>query len=423
MSGTVIVGAQWGDEGKGKLVDICAANSDVVVRYQGGANAGHTLVVNGKKTVLHLIPSGILYPGRECMIGAGCVVDPDVLVQEIKELEAAGIEVRSRLKVSHHAHIIMPYHKKLDQLSEKKSNKPIGTTGRGIGPAYEDMVARRGIRFCDLGFSSVLRQKLSGRLSQFSQETYDAFGYASVSGVLEENLAVLENADTELHSMIANVGAELQTHFQLGSKVLFEGAQGTLLDVNHGTYPYVTSSNTVAGNAFVGSGVGPSHANSILGVTKAYTTRVGNGHFPTELTGPEGDLLRQLGAEYGATTGRPRRCGWLDLPMLKYAVQVNGLTGLAVMKLDILSGFKEIPVCVGYSGSRFYGSGFPVDEDENSKPIYQTLPGWNVDVRGCRKFSELPDAARHYLGYVEKSVSIPIEVISVGPDREETIIV
>lgn len=432
MSGTVIVGAQWGDEGKGKLVDICAANSDVVVRYQGGANAGHTLVVNGRKTVLHLIPAGVLHPGKICMIGAGCVVDPEVLNQEIEELEGLGIDVRSRLRVSHHAHVIMPYHKKLDQLNERKSSSPVGTTGRGIGPAYEDMVARRGVRFCDI---TDLEEEITGssfyvslnllqkRASHFGEAMLQELGYVSKSDFLAENLSVLKTARANFYHMISNVGSELYRNIQNGHSVLFEGAQGTLLDVNHGTYPYVTSSNTVAANAAVGSGVGPTAINSVLGVTKAYTTRVGNGHFPTELTGTLGDHLRKLGAEYGATTGRPRRCGWLDLPMLKYAAQVNGLTGLAVMKLDVLSTFEEIPVCHSYLGSRYYGAGFPVDEDLNSTPQYQTFPGWKSDIRSCRKMADLPFDARVYLDFIQKTVGIPIEAVSVGPDREETIFV
>jgi adenylosuccinate synthase len=347
MSNVVIVGAQWGDEGKGKIVDLFTSWADVVVRYQGGANAGHTLVVGGTKTVLHLVPSGVLHPGKRCFIGNGVVVDPEALAQEIDILKSRGLLVEpQQLTVSENAHVIFPYHKAIDVGREQKSGRmKIGTTGRGIGPCYEDKVARRGIRMRDLLKPEVLREKLKERIGEANAQIA-ALGGEQVK--LETVHADAARLGQKLAEYVGDASEKLAHEVERGKAVLFEGAQGTLLDVDHGTYPYVTSSNTVAGNAPVGAGLGPTCIDSVIGITKAYTTRVGNGPLPTELSDPVGDRLRTVGAEFGATTGRPRRCGWMDALVLRYAARVNGLSGLALTKLDVLTGFDKVQVAVAY---------------------------------------------------------------------------
>jgi adenylosuccinate synthase len=429
MPNVVVVGAQWGDEGKGKIVDLLTEHAQVVVRFQGGNNAGHTLVVGGHKTVLHLIPSGILHAGKTCVIGNGCVVDPTVLMKEIDGLKARGFLVDdSQLVVSEHAHVIFPWHKHLDALREKaKGEAAIGTTGRGIGPAYEDKVARRGIRVRDLLDKERLRRRIKERLAESQEE---------LARLARLNKAEEPLLDTEqIASEYAVLGGRLAPHVRdaslylaeqvrKGTRVLFEGAQGTLLDVDHGTYPYVTSSNTVAGNAAVGAGLGPTAIDKVLGITKAYTTRVGSGPFPTELNDAVGDRLRKVGDEFGATTGRPRRCGWLDTVVLRYAARVNGLWGLALTKMDVLSGLPTLRVCTAYEldGQRL--SELPGELDELSRvtPVYEDVPGWEQSLAGARTFEDLPVAAQRYVRRIEEMVGVPVVCISVGAERGETIV-
>jgi adenylosuccinate synthase len=424
MSNVVIVGAQWGDEGKGKIVDLFTSWADVVVRYQGGANAGHTLVVGGVKTVLHLVPSGILHAGKRCFIGNGVVIDPEALVEEIEFLKGRGLLADpTQLVVSENAHVILGYHKRIDSGREKKAGKgSIGTTGRGIGPAYEDKVARRGIRVRDLGKPASLREKLAARLDEANGQITALGGEPmQLEAVLAQALALGE----KIAPYVGDCSEKLAHEVERGRAVLFEGAQGTLLDVDHGTYPYVTSSNTVAGNAAVGSGLGPTSIDSVIGISKAYTTRVGNGPLPTELTDATGEKLRTVGAEFGATTGRPRRCGWLDALVLRYAARVNGLSGLALTKLDVLTGFEKLQVAVGYKlpGGKTVAE-FPSDPDllAEAQPVYEELPGWKEPLGDLREYDELPDAARRYVERVEQLVGVEAIAVSVGPDRGQTIV-
>ena len=424
MSNVVIVGAQWGDEGKGKIVDLFTSWADVVVRYQGGANAGHTLVVGGVKTVLHLVPSGILHAGKRCFIGNGVVVDPEALVEEVELLKGRGLLAdSSQLVVSENAHVILAYHKRIDAGREKKAGKgSIGTTGRGIGPAYEDKVARRGIRVRDLAKPAALREKLASRLEEANAQI------ASLGGEpveLEPVLARALELGEKISAYVGDCSEKLAHEVVRGRAVLFEGAQGTLLDVDHGTYPYVTSSNTVAGNAAVGAGLGPTSIHQVIGITKAYTTRVGNGPLPTELHDATGERLRTVGAEFGATTGRPRRCGWLDALVLRYAARVNGLSGLALTKLDVLTGIDQLLVAVAYrlpSGKTV--SEFPSDPDvlAESVPVYEELQGWKEPLGDLREYAELPVAARRYVERVEQLVGVEAIAVSVGPERVQTIV-
>src|SRR4051812_12928815 len=379
MSNVVIVGAQWGDEGKGKIVDLFTSWADVVVRYQGGANAGHTLVVGGVKTVLHLVPSGVLHPGKKCFIGNGVVVDPEALMDEVDLLKSKGLLADpAQLVVSDNAHVILPYHKRIDAGREKKN--AIGTTGRGIGPCYEDKVARRGIRIRDLLKPQPLREKLATRLDEANGQI------AALGGEKLELEPLLEQAlrlGERMAPYVGDCSTQLSHEVVRGRAVLFEGAQGTLLDIDHGTYPYVTSSNTVAGNAAVGAGLGPTCIHQVIGITKAYTTRVGNGPLPTELNDATGERLRTVGAEYGATTGRPRRCGWLDALVLRYAARVNGLSGLAITKLDVLTGFDKLQIAVAYklrNGKTV--TEFPSDPDllTEVQPVYEEMPGWKEQL-------------------------------------------
>jgi len=415
----VVLGTQWGDEGKGKIVDLLTEGADAVVRYQGGHNAGHTLIINDQKTVLHLIPSGILRDGVKCYIGNGVVIEPDALITEIKNLEASGVDVQSRLYISKAAPVIMPYHIKLDQLREtKKGKEAIGTTGRGIGPAYEDKVARRGLRIGDLLDADSLKDKLQVVLEyhNFVIEHYHKAEPLSFKAVYKN---ALEQAEF-IKKMCVDVTGKLHHHLELEHKLLMEGAQGSLLDIDHGTYPFVTSSNTTSGSAASGSGLGATHIDYVLGITKAYTTRVGGGPFPTELFDHDGQELAERGVEFGATTGRPRRCGWLDLVALKRAVQVNGVTGLCITKLDVLDTFKTIKACISYGDSSFPES---ASNWANVVPEYKCFSGWNCSTRGITNQQELPAEASAFLDYITEFTGAPIHIISTGPDRCENILI
>ncbi|HEX4481198.1 MAG TPA: adenylosuccinate synthase [Rudaea sp.] len=418
----VILGAQWGDEGKGKIVDLLTERVSAVVRFQGGHNAGHTLVIKGKKTVLHLIPSGILREGVLCLIGNGVVLSPAALKEEIGELEAQGVDVRPRLKISPATPLIMPYHVAIDQAREKAAGKSaIGTTGRGIGPAYEDKVARRGIRVADLKYPNELSEKLRDVLDyhNFVLKNWLKADVVDYQKTLDEALAFGDYVDP----MIDDVSTTLHEVRKAGGNILFEGAQGALLDIDHGTYPYVTSSNTTVGGAYAGTGVGASDIDYVLGICKAYATRVGGGPFPTELTDDIGDALRKKGNEYGATTGRPRRCGWIDLVALKRAVQINGINGLAITKLDVLDGLPSIKVCVAYEYRGKRRELAPLDAAgwDECKPVYLEFPGWEESTCGVREFSKLPPAARAYLRSVEELAETHIALVATGADRDDTI--
>ncbi|MDP1827285.1 MAG: adenylosuccinate synthase [Archangium sp.] len=429
MPNVVVVGAQWGDEGKGKIVDLLTEHAQVVVRFQGGNNAGHTLVVGGQKTVLHLIPSGVLHAGKTCVIGNGCVIDPTVLMKEIDALRARGyLSDSAQLMISEHAHVICPWHKHLDALREKaRGGGAIGTTGRGIGPAYEDKVARRGIRMRDLLDGDRLRRRVKDRLTDALEEISRLARQAKMDEPLLDIEAIVSEylvLGSRLKEFVGEASLFLSEHVRKGTRILFEGAQGTLLDVDHGTYPYVTSSNTVAGNAAVGSGLGPTAIDKVLGITKAYTTRVGGGPFPTELTDATGDRLRKVGDEFGATTGRPRRCGWLDTVVLRYASRVNGLWGLALTKMDILSGLETLKVCTAYEldGQRVTELPGDIEEFSRVQPIYEELPGWEQTLAGARTIDDLPAAAQRYIRRIEEIVGIPVVCVSVGAERGETIL-
>ncbi|MCI0571849.1 MAG: adenylosuccinate synthase [Myxococcaceae bacterium] len=429
MPNVVVVGAQWGDEGKGKVVDLLTEHAQVVVRFQGGNNAGHTLVVDGQKTVLHLIPSGILHAGKTCVIGNGVVVDPAVLVKEIDGLKQRGfLKDDAQLRVSYDAHVIFPWHKQLDLLREKaRGEAAIGTTGRGIGPAYEDKVARRGIRVRDLLQAERLGRKMRERLEQARDELALLARKAGApapeldaDALVAEALAIGER----LRPYAADTSQYLAARIKGGARILFEGAQGTLLDVDHGTYPFVTSSNCVAGNAAVGSGLGPTAIDKVMGISKAYTTRVGGGPFPTELTDALGEQLRRVGEEFGATTGRPRRCGWLDGVVLRYAARVNGLWGIALTKLDVLSGLEELKLCTAYEldGARLTELPGDYEDLARVKPVYETLPGWEESLDGVRTVDQLPEAARRYVHRVEEVAGVPVVCLSVGADRGKTVL-
>jgi len=424
MTTVVAVGAQWGDEGKGKIVDWLAPRADLVVRFHGGNNAGHTLVVDGEKTVLHVVPAGVLNPGTINLIGPGVVVDPDVLIAEIEALEARGVLLDpQRVRVSGRAHVILEWHKSLDQAREEAAKEgAIGTTGRGIGPTYEDKVARRGIRVADLLDPSSLREALDrlAHAKNFELVEYYKWKPVDVDALFEKAV----EWGRRLEPYVDHTERLLERALREGKSVLFEGAQGTFLDIDHGTYPYVTSSNCVAGAACTGAGVGPTRIDRVLGITKAYTTRVGGGPFPTEETGAAGESLRAAGAEFGATTGRPRRCGWLDVVMLREAVTVNGLTGLAMNKLDILAGLAEVPIATAYriDGKLVHEFPMTLGELSRAEPVYEPQPGWSGDLCGVRRFEDLPDAARRYVDRVEALVGVPVDLVSVGPGRDETLV-
>jgi adenylosuccinate synthase len=417
MSAVVVVGAQWGDEGKGKVVDLYAPYAELVVRYAGGANAGHTLVVNGEKLILHLIPSGILHEQTKCVVGQGTVIDPAVFLKEIEALTERGVTTESRLLVSQRAHVVLPHHKLVDELREKKSGGAIGTTKRGIGPCYEDKVARRGVRIGDLLDMQRLRSKLDANLECWRPVSDDLGGTLPSGDEIAKQYAELGEA---LRKYIGDAAAIVRASIRAGEKILLEGAQGTMLDIDNGTYPFVTSSNAVAGGACAGAGIGPTHIRRAVGIAKAYTTRVGGGPFPTELQDEIGQKLRDAGAEYGSTTGRPRRCGWLDLVALRHAVAVNGLGELAITKLDVLSAVDELKICVAYEldGERLDYP--PYERVEAVQPIYETLAGWDEDLSSCRTRGDLPAAAQEYLARVEQEAGCRVGVVSVGPDREDT---
>ena len=415
----VVVGAQWGDEGKGKLVDVMAERADWVVRYQGGANAGHTVHIGDRSFVLHQIPSGILHPGVRCAIGNGVVLDPDTLAIEIDELVEDGVDVEGRLYVSDRAHLVMPYHKLLD--GESSASKAIGTTGRGIGPAYEDKAARRGVRVLDLRHADRLRQLVERGVEHANARLSHSGSTKRVS--VDETLELLARLAPRLLGLSEDVGLMVYRAQKQGAAILLEGAQGSLLDVDHGTYPFVTSSNTTSGGAAVGAGIAPMSIDAVLGVVKAYTTRVGNGPLPTEIEGALGEEIRRLGNEFGATTGRPRRCGWFDAVVVRYAARVNGLTGLAVTKMDVLDTLDQLAICTGYDVAGELHTEFPGDITALEKlvPRYEWMPGWKTPTHEARTLGALPAAARAYLDRIEELCETPITYVSVGTRRDQII--
>jgi adenylosuccinate synthase len=419
----VVLGTQWGDEGKGKIVDLLTDQAEAVVRFQGGHNAGHTLVIAGEKTVLHLIPSGVLREGVICLIGNGVVLSPEALLKEIAELEATQVPVRERLRISPACPLILPYHVALDQAREKRRGEnKIGTTGRGIGPAYEDKVARRGVRLGDLQDP----RRFAGRLREVMEyHNFQLTGFYETAPVDYQQTLDQALADAEqLLPMMADVTGLLHQYRQRGAKILFEGAQGSLLDIDHGTYPFVTSSNTTAGGTATGSGFGPLYLDYVLGITKAYTTRVGSGPFPTELFDGTGEHLATRGHEFGATTGRARRCGWFDAVALRNAVQINSVSGLCLTKLDVLDGLKTIQICIDYQDAAGNAVANPVDSEdyEGLVPVYEQVPGWSESTLGAQRLADLPASARAYIHRIEELVGAPVDVISTGPDRVETIV-
>ncbi len=426
MKGRVeaIVGAQWGDEGKGRVVDALASRVDVIVRYQGGANAGHTVIVDGEKYIFHLLPSGMLYSGKTCVIGNGVVVDPQQLLEELGDLQEKGKD-RARLVISGAAHVVMPYHKMLDGMEERLrgSARKIGTTHRGIGPCYMDKVNRCGLRVEDLLSEDALREKLSFNLEV--KNMYLTRIYEEAPMAFGEIFDQARIWGEKMAPYVGDASLTLDDALRSGSNILFEGAQGTLLDLDHGTYPFVTSSSPVAGGACVGAGLGPSVVSRVTGVVKAYCTRVGEGPFPSEDKEEAGNLLREKGGEFGATTGRPRRCGWLDLVALKYAVRVNGIHAIALTKLDVLSGFASIPVCTDYRNDA-EGEGLPFRGNtvflDSVEPVFRKMEGWKKDLGSCRSFEDLPRAARDYVNFIEEETGVPVVLVGVGPSRDQTII-
>jgi adenylosuccinate synthase len=423
VANVVVVGTQWGDEGKGKIVDLLAEFADIVVRFQGGNNAGHTMVIGDEQFICHLIPSGILQ-GKLCMIGNGVVVDPAVLIEEIDHLHNRGVDVSpDKLIISERAHVIMPYHKQVDHGREKlKGDQKIGTTGRGIGPAYEDKATRRGIRFVDLLDTESFVEKVNILLDEknFYLKNYLSVETMDASSMIEKYKSYAER----LAPYVANASLAIGNAAKEGRQILFEGAQGTHLDIDHGTYPYVTSSNTVAGNACCGAGVGPGVITDVMGIVKAYTTRVGKGPFPSELFDETGDRIQEKGAEFGATTGRRRRCGWLDAVILRNSVRLNGLTGLAVTKLDVLGGLETLKICTGYEYKGKILNDFPASLKvlEACKPVYETQPGWTADISGVKEIKKLPVNVKDYLKRIEELTETPIHIVSVGAERKQTIV-
>ncbi len=425
MSTVVVVGTQWGDEGKGKIVDLLTEYADLIVRFQGGNNAGHTLVVDGEKFIFHLIPSGILYENKRCAIGNGVVLDPAVFLEELQGLEAKGMQVTpERLMISENTHLIMPYHKALDHAREaaKSDGKKIGTTGRGIGPCYEDKIVRNGIKVTDLLDSQLFKEKLENNVSEKNFLLTKMLNAEPVDSkaIYEQYMKYAE----VLAPFAGNVSVIVDDTVKARGNVLFEGAQGTQLDIDHGTYPFVTSSNTVAGGACCGAGIGPSRIDCVIGICKAYTTRVGSGPFPTELFDETGDLIQRKGAEFGATTGRRRRCGWLDGVVLKDAVRLNGLNGLAITKLDVMSDIDPLSICESYDveGTTFRSMPANIRKVEKAKPVYRQVKGWNGDITKARALDDLPQEAKDYIRTIEETAATPVSIVSVGPDRDETIL-
>ncbi len=423
MSTVVITGAQWGDEGKGKIVDILTEDADYIVRYQGGHNAGHTVVIGDSKFILHLIPSGILRPGKKCVIGNGVVIDPQALLAEIDGLLKKGIEVRENLLISGRAHIIMPYHRAIEKESEKqKGSLKIGTTGRGIGPTYADKMARVGVRVADILDKEVFRDKLKTNIQEmnyFLDRLYGAKGFI-LEDIYDEYIGYAER----LRDFITDTAVLLNRALRQGKNILFEGAQGTHLDVDHGTYPYVTSSNATSGGACTGTGVGPTKIDKVIGVVKAYTTRVGSGPFPTELQDATGEFLRDKGREYGATTGRPRRCGWFDAVATRYAADVNGFTGMVLTKMDVLDDLDEIRICTGYryQGKQYTDMPSQLNVLEDCEPVYETIRGWKASTAGLSDYEALPLNAKKYIERIKELIGVDVDIISTGFRRDETIV-
>lgn len=419
MGVSVLVGSQWGDEGKGKIVDILSENFNIVVRYQGGANAGHTIKIGDDEYILHLIPSGILRENVTCVIGNGVVIDPEALLKEIRFLEKNNIKVEGRLFISQNAHLIMPYHKLLDNISEESTTK-IGTTGRGIGPCYIDKYARKGIRIVDLLDKKILEEKIRKNLKEKNIIIKKVYERKELN--VEEIVSQYMKFDEIIDKYIKDVPMFLNKAITDGKSVLLEGAQGTLLDVDHGTYPFVTSSNPTSGGACTGTGISPTRIDAVIGIVKAYTTRVGEGPFPTELLNADGEKLRKVGAEFGATTGRPRRCGWFDACLVKYSSMINDTTYAALTKLDVLSSFDKINVCVGYEFEGKLLSTFPTNIEKLNmvKPIYEIVEGWNEDIADCRSYAELPDATKNYLNFISEKSETKFGIVSVGPKRKQT---
>jgi adenylosuccinate synthase len=424
MANLIVLGAQWGDEGKGKIVDLFSERFDLVVRYQGGHNAGHTVYIGEKKFVLKLIPSGILRPGVKAVIGNGVVIDPGALMTEIEALEAIGIDVRSQLIISNRAHVIFPFHRMVEKVSESREDRvAIGTTARGIGPCYEDKIGRRGIRMADLvapqGFEPMYRMLAEDKLTIAA-----AFKIADTFDV-DQTLEQYRQFTEKLRPLVCDTSSFINQAIRDGKNVLFEGAQGTMLDIDHGTYPFVTSSNASAGGACSGAGVAPTRINGIIGVSKAYITRVGAGPFPSEIHGEAGDRIRKAGNEFGSVTGRPRRCGWFDVPLLRYTADINGFDSMIITKLDVLDNLEEIPVCVGYEIDGKAVIDMPATNEEVAKivPIYEVLPGWNTPTKGITSLDQIPSKAMDYLRFLETKTGVEVGCVSNGPERNETIIV
>jgi len=422
MAAVVIVGAQWGDEGKGKIVDLYAERADVVVRYAGGPNAGHTLVLGDDKLIVRLLPSGIRHPDVECVLGQGMVIDPGVLLGELDSLTSKGISFDGRVRMSERVHLILPHHRLIDELRESPASgeQKIGTTKKGIGPCYEDKAARRGLRLRDLRDKDRASALVKNALDAWTPVILALGGdVPDASKVVSE---LLEQAP-RLLALVADVSSIVDRRLREGARVLLEGAQGTLLDIDHGTYPFVTSSSAVAGGACTGVGIGPSRIKRVVGIAKAYLTRVGAGPFPTELDDATGERLRQAGGEFGSVTGRPRRTGWIDLPALRHAALVNGLDGLALTKLDVLTGLDELRVCVAYELDGSRTPNFPLDDLDRAKPVFETLRGWKKDISAARTLSSLPEAARKYVRFIEEAVDVPVLAVSVGARRDETVVI
>ncbi|MGE5353079.1 MAG: adenylosuccinate synthase [Acidobacteriota bacterium] len=421
MSVSVLVGSQWGDEGKGKVVDILSEKFEIVARYQGGANAGHTVEIGDRQFILHLIPSGILREDVTCVIGNGVVVDPQALLDEISFLEKNNIKIDGRLFISHNAHLIMPYHKLLDSISESGQNK-IGTTGRGIGPCYIDKYARKGIRIVDLLNKDILEKKIRENLAEKNNLLKKVYDHKELD--VEAIIAEYMEFDKKIDKYVKDTPVLLNNAIAEGKSVLLEGAQGALLDIDHGTYPYVTSSSPTSGGACTGTGIPPTKIDSVIGIVKAYTTRVGLGPFPTELLDEDGEKLRKIGAEFGATTGRPRRCGWFDAFLVKYSSMINGIVTVAITKLDVLSHFEEIKVCVGYEHQGKMLKAFPNDVEQLDciSPVYKTFKGWNTDISQAKTYNDLPKETKDYLEFMSNYCGFKISLISVGPKRAQTIV-
>jgi len=425
MSTLVVVGSQWGDEGKGKITDLLSKEADIIVRYQGGSNAGHTVVKGDEQYIFHLIPSGILHSGVKCFIGNGVVIDPQSLLQEIEDLKKKNIEVDGNLFIDFKAHVVFPYHKILDEIKENKRGKDkIGTTKRGIGPAYVDKIARIGIRMIDMVNGKSLSKKIEINLNEKNDIFEKLYGLKISNQEKKDILKKYIEYGQLLKKYVIDVSLHLNQAINEDKKILFEGAQGTLLDIDHGTFPYVTSSNPIAGGACTGTGVGPTKINKVMGITKAYTTRVGRGPFPTELTGELGEHIRQKGGEFGATTGRPRRCGWLDLVLVNYAVRINGMDSMVLTKIDVLSDFEKIKICTSYKYNGDTIKEFPINIEtlQNCIPIYEEMEGWKGDVSQITKYENLPKQLKAYISRIEELVKTKVVIISVGPKRSQTII-